>query len=118
MGDNVNSTDIEKGHGRAYLEDEEKGAMDKEAQLGDHSGSNGSNLERATSNPTVPTGDYVAQDNSSDDTEDDEGTPSVIGRVMSRVTSRSSIDPGPPPDGGRLAWAQCKSSSAMPTTSP
>lgn len=35
--------------------------------------------------------------------------PSVLDRVLSRVTSKSSYDPGPPPDGGWLAWTQCKS---------
>lgn len=34
--------------------------------------------------------------------------PGVVGRVLSRVTSRSSYDPGPPPDGGLVAWTQCK----------
>lgn len=106
MGGNTSTTDIEKGGGREFAGDEEKGEIEMEAQLGDHSGSHGNNLERAASNPTVPTEDYAGQDHSSDDT-DDEGSPSVLGRVMSRVTSRSSIDPGPPPDGGRLAWAQC-----------
>ncbi|PWI76356.1 MFS monocarboxylate transporter [Purpureocillium lilacinum] len=33
--------------------------------------------------------------------------PSVLDRVLSRVTSKSSYDPGPPPDGGWLAWTQC-----------
>ena len=28
----------------------------------------------------------------------------AIGRVLSRVTSRSSVHPGPPPDGGWPAW--------------
>jgi hypothetical protein len=34
----------------------------------------------------------------------------IVGRVLSRVTvaSKSSYDPGPPPDGGLLAWTQCK----------
>lgn len=111
MGENINTTDFEKENGRESGRDEEKGAMEMEAQLGDHSRSNGSNLERATSNPTVPTGDYVDQDDSSDDA-DHEEAPSGLGRVLSRVTSRSSIDPGPPPDGGRLAWAQCKMNSS------
>ena len=34
---------------------------------------------------------------------------SMLGRVVSRVTSRScAADPGPPPDGGFRAWAMCK----------
>lgn len=31
----------------------------------------------------------------------------VVQRVLSRITTKSSIDPGPPPDGGARAWAQC-----------
>lgn len=40
------------------------------------------------------------------DTSDEDGTPSILDRVASRVTSRSSVDPGPPPDGGFHAWSQ------------
>ncbi|KAG8529467.1 uncharacterized protein KY384_006104 [Bacidia gigantensis] len=29
-----------------------------------------------------------------------------IGRVLSKTTTRVSVDPGPPPDGGRRAWTQ------------
>lgn len=31
----------------------------------------------------------------------------VLDRVLSRITTRSSIDPGPPPDGGWVGWSQC-----------
>jgi hypothetical protein len=34
-------------------------------------------------------------------------TVSVLNRVASRLTTRSLIDPGPPPDGGLQAWTQC-----------
>ena len=37
----------------------------------------------------------------------DDDPQGVLGRALSRATSRSSIDPGPPPDGGWLAWSQC-----------
>ncbi len=30
----------------------------------------------------------------------------VLAKVLSRTTSRISIDPGPPPDGGITAWTQ------------
>lgn len=33
---------------------------------------------------------------------------SIAGRVLSRLTSRSSVDPRPPPDGGWRAWSQCR----------
>jgi MFS family permease len=31
----------------------------------------------------------------------------VLGRALSRISSRASGDPGPPPDGGWVAWTQC-----------
>ncbi|KAK7227149.1 hypothetical protein V2G26_015152 [Clonostachys chloroleuca] len=35
-------------------------------------------------------------------------SPGVVSCVLSRITSRSTtIDPGPPPDGGWTAWSQC-----------
>ncbi|KEY73490.1 hypothetical protein S7711_03658 [Stachybotrys chartarum IBT 7711] len=37
----------------------------------------------------------------------DEEPTTVIDRVLSRVISRASGDPGPPPDGGYMAWLQC-----------
>ena len=30
----------------------------------------------------------------------------VLAKVLSRTTSRRSVDPGPPPDGGLAAWTQ------------
>ena len=30
----------------------------------------------------------------------------VLAKVLSKTTSRISIDPGPPPDGGLVAWTQ------------
>lgn len=46
----------------------------------------------------------------SDDEEDggeETASQGIATRVLSRLTSRSSVDPGPPPDGGWLAWSQC-----------
>lgn len=37
------------------------------------------------------------------DESDPEG---VLAKVLSRTTSRISVDPGPPPDGGLVAWTQ------------
>jgi hypothetical protein len=34
-------------------------------------------------------------------------TKSVVASVLSRVASRITDDPGPPPDGGLAAWSQC-----------
>lgn len=45
----------------------------------------------------------------SDDESDDSDHPDILSRIVSRVTSRSSVTLGPPPDGGWLAWSQCKS---------
>lgn len=50
-------------------------------------------------------GDQQIQDAGNYDDENDR--PTVLDRVLSRVTSRSSIDPGPPPDGGLRAWCVC-----------
>lgn len=36
----------------------------------------------------------------------------AVDRVLSMVASRSSYDPGPPPDGGWVAWTQCKLNNA------
>ena len=37
----------------------------------------------------------------------DESDPGgVLTKVLSRTTSRISVDPGPPPDGGLVAWTQ------------
>lgn len=48
-----------------------------------------------------------SQDDDSSDTDNETEAASVLDRVVSHITSRSSIDPGPPPDGGWLAWSQC-----------
>ncbi|XWW99887.1 hypothetical protein V2A60_007901 [Cordyceps javanica] len=51
-----------------------------------------------------------AEEDSSHDNDDDVEVDSpggVFGRVLSRITSKSSVDPGPPPDGGWVAWTQC-----------
>lgn len=51
-------------------------------------------------------------DEDKDESEDNDGpVGGVMGRVLSRITSKSSVDPGPPPDGGWVAWTQCKCSS-------
>ena len=39
-------------------------------------------------------------------TTNESGTGFVLAKVLSRTTSRISIDPGPPPDGGLPAWTQ------------
>ncbi|KAI1458557.1 MFS general substrate transporter [Annulohypoxylon moriforme] len=40
------------------------------------------------------------------DTEAD-GMTGALNRVLSRISTRSSWNPGPPPDGGRVAWLAC-----------
>lgn len=53
--------------------------------------------------------DTVADTSDEGDGDDADETASqgIATRVLSRLTSRSSIDPGPPPDGGWVAWGQC-----------
>lgn len=63
--------------------------------------------------PITTTSSRVPDEGHPDD-DDDDGDSDVrpqgaVGRVLSRITSKSSIDPGPPPDGGLKAWAQCTS---------
>ncbi|KAI6783654.1 Major Facilitator Superfamily [Emericellopsis cladophorae] len=60
---------------------------------------------RAEHHPSLPEADDGHDDESSSDEGGDQ--PSILDRVLSRVTSRSSVDPGPPPDGGMQAWSQC-----------
>ncbi|KAH9997454.1 MFS general substrate transporter [Xylariaceae sp. FL0662B] len=40
------------------------------------------------------------------DTEAD-GMAGAVNRVLSRISTKSSLNPGPPPDGGRVAWLTC-----------
>lgn len=54
---------------------------------------------------TADNGDDGEEDE--DEDEDDTANQGIATRVLSRLTSRSSYDPGPPPDGGRAAWSQC-----------
>lgn len=48
-----------------------------------------------------------ADTTSSADPDSQHDDTNVVQRVLSRITTKSSIDPGPPPDGGTRAWAQC-----------
>ncbi|KAI2627549.1 MFS general substrate transporter [Hypoxylon sp. NC1633] len=36
-----------------------------------------------------------------------EGMAGAVSRVLSRISTKSSWNPGPPPDGGRVAWMAC-----------
>ncbi|KAI0893157.1 MFS general substrate transporter [Annulohypoxylon nitens] len=36
-----------------------------------------------------------------------EGMTGALNRVLSRISTKSSWNPGPPPDGGRVAWIAC-----------
>lgn len=67
----------------------------------------GSGFRHCQNNATRLTNDGIcASLAEADSTRDDQ--PSAVDRVLSLVASRSSYDPGPPPDGGWLAWTQCK----------
>lgn len=54
---------------------------------------------------------FESNDDGGDVEADGDDPQSTLGRVLSLITSRSSVDPGPPPDGGWLAWSQCVSAS-------
>ena len=38
--------------------------------------------------------------------DDETGPPGVLAKIVSRTNSRISDDPGPPPDGGLMAWTR------------
>ena len=62
--------------------------------------------------PIERDGNEADTDSSGEEESEDEGSgedrpPSLVERVLSRVTSRSSVGPGPPPDGGWRAWSAC-----------
>ncbi|KAI0381105.1 MFS general substrate transporter [Hypomontagnella monticulosa] len=38
---------------------------------------------------------------------DADGMAGAVSRVLSRISTKSSWNPGPPPDGGRVAWIAC-----------
>lgn len=36
------------------------------------------------------------------------GVAGAVNRVLSRISTKSTLNPGPPPDGGKAAWIACK----------
>lgn len=63
-----------------------------------------------TENNESASTDYTSDPecNKSDDEDDnEEHQQGVLQRVLTLVTSKSSVDIGPPPDGGTRAWLQC-----------
>ena len=60
-----------------------------------------------TTSSRVPDEGHPDDDDDDEDADSDIRPQSAVGRVLSRITSKSSIDPGPPPDGGLKAWSQC-----------
>lgn len=36
------------------------------------------------------------------------GVAGAVSRVLSRISTKSTLNPGPPPDGGKAAWIACK----------
>lgn len=37
-----------------------------------------------------------------------QGVVGAVGRVLSRISTQSTLNPEPPPDGGKAAWIACK----------
>ncbi|KAI1763684.1 MFS general substrate transporter [Hypoxylon sp. FL1150] len=57
--------------------------------------------------PTEPMEDWrISPEPDILDTEAD-GMAGAVSRVLSRISTKSSWNPGPPPDGGRVAWIAC-----------
>ena len=81
--------------------------LEKETHHGERPSSTGSD-EEGQSGITSP-----EIDSSSKEVQDvgvkagnEPGPGGVLAKVLSKTTSRISIDPGPPPDGGLRAWTQ------------
>lgn len=108
------SSDVEKigpiveqesdGDSHRDLEKQDPGQLQREAS-------------RHSNTPAVPglrtdsVGGILGPDDGYDDEDDDDPEeagrgrlPRVVSRVLSRSTSKSSWNPGPPPDGGLKAW--------------
>ena len=70
--------------------------MEKDVQVGEHSNNSSSeiNFPSKESRITEP----------KDSTE--AASAGFLTKILSKTTSRISIDPGPPPDGGLAAWTQ------------
>lgn len=61
--------------------------------------------QSSTMSPEIESSDKEARVTGAKHTnESDPG--GVLAKVLSRTTSRISVDPGPPPDGGLVAWTQ------------
>ncbi|KAI6088271.1 MFS general substrate transporter [Hypoxylon rubiginosum] len=63
--------------------------------------------EQDGGDPTDPAEDWrISPEPDILDTEAD-GMAGAVNRVLSRISTKSSWNPGPPPDGGRVAWIAC-----------
>ncbi|PNY30007.1 MFS monocarboxylate transporter [Tolypocladium capitatum] len=103
----------ESGYGAAEKESGSHRAQDKARR----SGSIAANHHGARRREGRHDGSQLSSDSHNDgDDEVEERVigreqPSILDRARSCVTSKSSCDPGPPPDGGLQAWTQCKLAS-------
>lgn len=61
--------------------------------------------------PTEPADDWQISPEPEPDilNTDADGMAGAVSRVLSRISTKSSWNPGPPPDGGKVAWLACKS---------
>lgn len=81
--------------------------LEKDVQHGERGSSSRSDDEAQSIN-TSPEKDSSSKEVQPTEvrTIDEHGPGGVLAKVLSRTTSRISIDPGPPPDGGLVAWTQ------------
>lgn len=81
--------------------------LEKDIQNGERASSRRSEEERHSSitSPELEISSKEVQ-NVGVKTTNEPGLGGVLANVLSRTTSRISIDPGPPPDGGLPAWTQ------------
>lgn len=103
MGDAVERMDPEKGS-----EEGQSGMRDADTAPKYETTNSIGELENAGRQRCSSQPGHRSVDDDQSEDEEVDGAPSILDRVASSVVSRSSYDPGPPPDGGWLAWSQCR----------
>ena len=86
---------------------ESAAVLENDVKIGERADSSRSDEEGGSSEtqPEIDPSSKEAQ-NMEIKNNDEPGPGGVLAKVLSRTISRISIDPGPPPDGGLVAWTQ------------
>ena len=81
--------------------------LEEESRHGERKTSNKSNDEEQTSTSSPEVNAVSKEMQAIEVGLDDEPSPQgVLDKIVSRTNSRISDDPGPPPDGGLMAWTR------------